>query len=305
MARRTPEPESPSLFDAAGPDGSGLVDDPARPLADRLRPRVLDDVVGQDQLLADDAPLGRMVASGRLSSIILWGPPGCGKTTIARLLADRTGLVFEQVSATFSGVADLRKVFAAAARRREIGQGTLLFVDEIHRFNRAQQDSFLPYVEDGTVVLVGATTENPSFELNGALLSRCQVMVLRRLDEAALTELLARAESLMGRSLALTEDARTALLSMADGDGRYLLGMVEQVLAAQDADGPEPLDVEGLRSVIASRAPLYDKSHEEHYNLISALHKSMRGSDPDAALYWLTRMLGGGEDPLYVARRLV
>ena len=305
MARRTPEPDSPSLFDAAGPDGSGFVDDPSRPLADRLRPRVLDDVVGQDQLLADDAPLGRMVASGRLSSIILWGPPGCGKTTIARLLADRTGLVFEQVSATFSGVADLRKVFAAAARRREIGQGTLLFVDEIHRFNRAQQDSFLPYVEDGTVVLVGATTENPSFELNGALLSRCQVMVLRRLDEAALTELLARAESLMGRSLALTEDARTALLSMADGDGRYLLGMVEQVLAAQDADGPEPLDVEGLRSVIASRAPLYDKSHEEHYNLISALHKSMRGSDPDAALYWLTRMLGGGEDPLYVARRLV
>ena len=202
-------------------------------------------------------------------------------------------------------MADLRKVFAAAARRREIGQGTLLFVDEIHRFNRAQQDSFLPYVEDGTVVLVGATTENPSFELNGALLSRCQVMVLRRLDEAALTELLARAESLTGRSLALTEEARTALLSMADGDGRYLLGMVEQVLAAQDADGPEPLDVEGLHAVVASRAPLYDKSHEEHYNLISALHKSMRGSDPDAALYWLARMLSGGEDPLYVARRLV
>jgi len=257
------------------------------------------------ELVAPDAPLGRMVASGRLSSIVLWGPPGCGKTTIARLLADRTGLVFEQVSATFSGVADLRKVFTAAARRREIGQGTLLFVDEIHRFNRAQQDSFLPYVEDGTVVLVGATTENPSFELNGALLSRCQVMVLRRLDEAALTELLARAESLTGRSLSLTEEARTVLLAMADGDGRYLLGMVEQVLAAQDADGPEPLDVEGLRSVIASRAPLYDKSREEHYNLISALHKSMRGSDPDAALYWLTRMLGGGEDPLYVARRLV
>ena len=357
MARRTPEPDSPSLFDDAGPDGSGLVDDPARPLADRLRPRALDDVVGQDQLLATDAPLGRMVTSGRLSSIILWGPPGCGKTTIARLLADRTGLIFEQVSATFSGVADLRKVFAAAARRREIGQGTLLFVDEIHRFNRAQQDSFLPYVEDGTVVLVGATTENPSFELNGALLSRCQVMVLRRLDEAALAELLARAESLTGRSLALTEEARTALLSMADGDGRYLLGMVEQVLAAQDAalrglagprpgrlgpggdrsssgesggaggesgsgsgsgsgqgdleagvpepGGPEPLDVEGLRAVVASRAPLYDKSREEHYNLISALHKSMRGSDPDAALYWLARMLGGGEDPLHVARRLV
>jgi len=357
MARRTPELDSPSLFDAAGSDGSGLVDDPARPLADRLRPRTLDDVVGQDQLLAPDAPLGRMVASGRLSSIILWGPPGCGKTTVARLLADRTGMVFEQVSATFSGVADLRKVFAAAARRREIGQGTLLFVDEIHRFNRAQQDSFLPYVEDGTVVLVGATTENPSFELNGALLSRCQVMVLRRLDEAALTELLARAESLTGRSLALTEEARTALLSMADGDGRYLLGMVEQVLVAQDTGGrgsaglrprrsgpdgdrssrgesggtggasgsglgsgagrsglevgvsepggPEPLDVEGLRAVVASRVPLYDKSREEHYNLISALHKSMRGSDPDAALYWLARMLGGGEDPLYVARRLV
>ena len=306
MARYAPESDSPSLFDdAAGPDGSGLVDDPARPLADRLRPRVLNDVVGQDQLLATDAPLGRMVASGRLSSIILWGPPGCGKTTIARLLADRTGLVFEQVSATFSGVADLRKVFAAAARRREIGQGTLLFVDEIHRFNRAQQDSFLPYVEDGTVVLVGATTENPSFELNGALLSRCQVMVLRRLDEAALTELLARAESLTGRALALTEEARTALLSMADGDGRYLLGMVEQVLAAQEAGDPERLDVEGLRAVVSSRAPLYDKSREEHYNLISALHKSMRGSDPDAALYWLARMLDGGEDPLYVVRRLV
>ncbi|QCT38628.1 replication-associated recombination protein A [Arachnia propionica] len=310
MPRRMPGPDSPSLFEASGPDGSGAVHDPGRPLPDRLRPRALDDVVGQDQLLAPDAPLGRMVASGRLSSIILWGPPGCGKTTIARLLADRTGLLFEQVSATFSGVADLRKVFATATHRREIGQGTLLFVDEIHRFNRAQQDSFLPYVEDGTVVLVGATTENPSFELNGALLSRCQVMVLRRLDEAALGELLARAESLTGRSLSLTEEARTVLLAMADGDGRYLLGMVEQILAAQDAGGclpggPGPLGVEGLRAVVASRVPLYDKSREEHYNLISALHKSMRGSDPDAALYWLARMLGGGEDPLYVARRLV
>ena len=310
MPRRMPGPDSPSLFEASGPDGSGAVHDPGRPLPDRLRPRALDDVVGQDQLLAPDAPLGRMVASGRLSSIILWGPPGCGKTTIARLLADRTGLLFEQVSATFSGVADLRKVFATATHRREIGQGTRLCVDEIHRFNRAQQDSFLPYVEDGTVVLVGATTENPSFELNGALLSRCQVMVLRRLDEAALGELLARAESLTGRSLSLTEEARTALLAMADGDGRYLLGMVEQILAAQDAGGclpggPGPLGVEGLRAVVASRVPLYDKSREEHYNLISALHKSMRGSDPDAALYWLARMLGGGEDPLYVARRLV
>ena len=310
MPRRMPGPDSPSLFEASGPDGSGAVHDPGRPLPDRLRPRALDDVVGQDQLLAPDAPLGRMVASGRLSSIILWGPPGCGKTTIARLLADRTGLLFEQVSATFSGVADLRKVFATATHRREIGQGTLLFVDEIHRFNRAQQDSFLPYVEDGTVVLVGATTENPSFELNGALLSRCQVMVLRRLDEAALGELLARAESLTGRSLSLTEEARTALLAMADGDGRYLLGMVEQILAAQDAGGclpggPGPLGVEGLRAVVASRVPLYDKSREEHYNLISALHKSMRGSDPDAALYWLARMLVGGEDPRYVARRLV
>ena len=298
--------DAPSLFDAAAEDG-GVVD-PTRPLADRLRPRALTEVVGQDHLLAPDAPLGRMVASGRLSSVVLWGPPGCGKTTIARLLADRTGLVFEQVSATFSGVTDLRRVFAAAARRRQIGRGTLLFVDEIHRFNRAQQDSFLPYVEDGTVVLVGATTENPSFELNGALLSRCQVLVLRRLDETALAELLERVEALTGRELPLTGDARAALVAMADGDGRYLLGMVEQVLGwarAGAADGGPRLDAEGLTAVVASRAPLYDKSGEEHYNLISALHKSMRGSDPDAALYWLARMLVGGEDPRYVARRLV
>ena len=338
--------DATSLFDAAAEDGGPVVDDPTRPLADRLRPRALADVVGQDHLLAPDAPLGRMVEAGRLSSIILWGPPGCGKTTIARLLAERTGLTFEQVSATFSGVADLRRVFAAAARRREVGQGTLLFVDEIHRFNRAQQDSFLPYVEDGTVVLVGATTENPSFELNGALLSRCQVLVLRRLDETALVELLERAEALTGRGLPLTGDARAALVAMADGDGRYLLGMVEQVLGwarlkgagdnaaddgprfPDDADGagrptasgtaaaaavesPDTaaggglLDAEELTVVVASRAPLYDKSGEEHYNLISALHKSMRGSDPDAALYWLARMLAGGEDPLYVVRRLV
>ena len=335
--------DATSLFDAAAEDGGPVVDDPTRPLADRLRPRALADVVGQDHLLAPDAPLGRMVEAGRLSSIILWGPPGCGKTTIARLLAERTGLTFEQVSATFSGVSDLRKVFAAAARRREIGQGTLLFVDEIHRFNRAQQDSFLPYVEDGTVVLVGATTENPSFELNGALLSRCQVLVLRRLDETALVELLERAEALTGRELPLTGDARAALVAMADGDGRYLLGMVEQVLGwaragapeagsggdgggaaassgastgdgaleagsaarAGAADGGPRLDAEGLTAVVASRAPLYDKSGEEHYNLISALHKSMRGSDPDAALYWLARMLASGEDPLYVVRRLV
>ena len=298
--------DAPSLFDAAAEDG-GVVD-PTRPLADRLRPRELTEVVGQDHLLAPEAPLGRMVASGRLSSIVLWGPPGCGKTTIARLLADRTGLAFEQVSATLSGVTDLRRVFTAAARRRRIGRGTLLFVDEIHRFNRAQQDSFLPYVEDGTVVLVGATTENPSFELNGALLSRCQVLVLHRLGEAALTELLTRAEAAIGRRPPLTGEARAALLAMADGDGRYLLGMVEQILGWERLQGSggdaEDLTAEDLTAVVTSRAPLYDKSGEEHYNLISALHKSMRGCDPDAALYWLARMLDGGEDPLYIVRRL-
>lgn len=278
-------------------------EEPARPLADRLRPTQLDEVVGQDHLLAPDAPLGRMVAQQRLSSAILWGPPGVGKTTIARLLAHAGNLAFEPVSATFSGVADLRKVFATAQRRRGIGQGTLLFVDEIHRFNRAQQDSFLPYLEDGTITLIGATTENPSFELNGALLSRTQVLVLKRLDESALSTLLDRAEHLTGHPLPLDDDARRALIAMADGDGRYLLNMAEQLQPFPDTG--ENLDTAALAHHIQQRAPLYDKAQEGHYNLISALHKSMRGSDPDAALYWLARMLDGGEDPLFVARRLV
>ena len=282
--------EPPSLFE---------VDDASRPLADRLRPRTLADVVGQDHLLAEDAPIARMVAAQRLVSMILWGPPGCGKTTIARLLAEQTNLAFEPLSATFSGVADLRKVFQAAQRRREVGQGTLLFVDEIHRFNRAQQDSFLPYVEDGTIVLVGATTENPSFELNGALLSRCQVFVLNRLDTAALGTLVGRAETLLGAPSPLDHDARRAVLAMADGDGRYLLNMIEQVQTLH-----APVDSAALAAAVQRRAPLYDKTQEGHYNLISALHKSMRGSDPDAALYWLARMLDGGEDPLFIARRI-
>ena len=275
--------------------------DEDRPLADRLRPHRLDEVVGQDHLLAPTAPLGRMLAAGRLASHVLWGPPGCGKTTIARLLADRAGLAFEPLSAVFAGVADLRKVFEAARKRREVGQGTLLFVDEIHRFNRAQQDGFLPYVEDGTVILVGATTENPSFELNGALLSRCQVMVLHRLDDAALEILLARAEAALSRTLPLDADARAALKALADGDGRYLLNLVEALAPLP----PEPvLDAQGLSRVVQKRAPAYDKDREGHYNLISALHKSLRGSDTDAALYWMARMLDGGEDPLFLARRL-
>src|SRR5262244_1047488 len=273
-----------------------------RPLADRLRPRSLAEVVGQDHLLGPDGPIGRMVANRQLASVILWGPPGCGKTTIARLLAQGTDLVFEPLSAVFSGVADLRKVFEAAKKRRAMGQGTLLFVDEIHRFNRAQQDAFLPVVEDGTVILVGATTENPSFELIGALLSRAQVFVLRRLDDTDLEVLLERAEEHLGHRLPLSDDGRAALRAMADGDGRFLFNLVEEVerLPREPSLGPAE-----LARLVQRRAPLYDKAQEGHYNLISALHKSLRGSDTDAALYWLARMLAGGEDPLYIARRLV
>ena len=273
----------------------------ARPLAERLRPANLGEVAGQDHLLKGDGPLARMLGNRKLASIVLWGPPGCGKTTIARLLADAVGLEFVPLSAVFSGVADLRKAFAEAAERRAMGKGTLLFVDEIHRFNRGQQDGFLPYVEDGTVTLVGATTENPSFEINAALLSRCQVLVLKRLDEPTLVALMAKAEAAEGRKLPLTGDARGALIAMADGDGRYLYNLAEQVFQHRG----DPLDTEGLARAVQRRAPLYDKAQEGHYNLISALHKSMRGSDVDAALYWLARMLAGGEDPLYLVRRLV
>ncbi len=273
-----------------------------RPLADRLRPDTLDQVVGQDHLLGAGGPIGRMAASGKLTSIVLWGPPGSGKTTIARLLAEVSELYFEPLSAVFSGVADLRKVFEAARKRRGIGQGTLLFIDEIHRFNRAQQDSFLPYVEDGTVILVGATTENPSFELNAALLSRCRVLVLNRLDDTALAELQKRAESEEEKELPLDQDARVALRAMADGDGRYLLNMAEVLF---DLPSEPVLNTRVLIGIVQKRVPLYDKSQEGHYNLISALHKSLRGSDTDAALYWFARMIIGGEEPRYIARRLV
>lgn len=272
-----------------------------RPLADRLRPRKLDEVIGQDQVLGKDAPLRVMLQAGSLGSLIFWGPPGVGKTTIARLLADETDLTFVQISAIFTGVPELRKVFETAKLRRRNGQGTLLFVDEIHRFNKAQQDGFLPHMEDGTILLVGATTENPSFELNAALLSRAQVLVLNRLDATALELLLQRAEKELQKPLPLTGEAREALVDMADGDGRALLNLVEQVMA-WNTDAP--LAVDDLSHRLMKRAAIYDKSGDEHYNLISALHKSVRGSDPDAALYWLARMLEGGEDPRYLARRI-
>jgi putative ATPase len=271
------------------------------PLADRLRPAKLDDVVGQEHLTGPAGAIGRMVSAGRLSSMILWGPPGTGKTTIARLLADAVGLRFVAISAVFSGVADLKKAFAEAREHARLGKRTLLFVDEIHRFNRAQQDGFLPYVEDGTVTLVGATTENPSFELNAALLSRAQVLILQRLDRTALEKLLDRAEQIESRPLPLTPEARDAMIASADGDGRFLLNQAETLYSV---DLPEPLDPAGLSAFLQRRVAVYDKDREGHYNLISALHKSMRGSDPQAALYYLARMLTAGEEPLYVLRRI-
>ncbi|QYK42539.1 MAG: replication-associated recombination protein A [Paracoccaceae bacterium] len=285
----------PDLFDtAAAPE-------PPRPLADRLRPARLSDVIGQGHVLGPDGPLGAMLAAGSLGSLILWGPPGVGKTTIARLLATETDRAFVQISAIFTGVPDLRRVFDTARMKRQQGQGTLLFVDEIHRFNKAQQDGFLPHMEDGTILLVGATTENPSFELNAALLSRAQVIVLERLSPADLERLAQRAERELGRALPLTGPARERLIDMADGDGRALLNLVEQVAAWK---GDTRLDPDTLAARLQRRAAKYDKSGEEHYNLISALHKSVRGSDPDAALYWFARMLEGGEDPRFLARRL-
>jgi len=275
---------------------------PHAPLADRLRPRSLDEVVGQEHLTGADGAIGRMVAAGKLSSMILWGPPGTGKTSIARLLADAVGLRFVALSAVFSGVADLKKVFAEARVAMKAGQRTLLFVDEIHRFNRSQQDGFLPYVEDGTITLVGATTENPSFELNAALMSRCQVLILHRLDSDALCRLLERAEELEEKPLPLTADARDALVASADGDGRFLLNQAETLF---DVGLEKPLDPAGLASFLQRRVAVYDKDREGHYNLISALHKSIRGSDPQASLYYLARMLVAGEEPLFVLRRLI
>lgn len=291
----------PDLFASKTPTSDR--DDTQRPLADRLRPQKIDDIIGQDHLVGDDAPLARMLKNRRIPSLIFWGPPGCGKTTLARILAQHTDLHFEQISAIFSGIADLKKVFESARFRKQNGQGTLLFVDEIHRFNKSQQDAFLPVVEDGTIVLIGATTENPSFELNSALLSRAQVLVLRRLDDQALEHLLERAEKDADRPLPLDDLAREALKAMADGDGRYLLTLADQIL---NQTTPEQcLNTEQLGTLIQKRAPLYDKADDGHYNLISALHKSVRGSDVNAALYWFARMLDGGEDPRYIARRLI
>ncbi len=287
-----------TLFQAAG-----LEKKAPRPLADRLRPERISDVVGQDHLLRGDGALGRMLASGSLGSLIFWGPPGTGKTTVARLLAKETDLHFQQLSAVFSGVADLKKSFEAARARRETGQGTLLFVDEIHRFNRAQQDSFLPVMEDGTVTLIGATTENPSFELNAALLSRARVLVFKPLDENALEQLLARAEAIEHRKLPLTDEARATLINLSDRDGRAALTLAEEVWRA--AREGEQFDPAALMEIVQRRAPVYDKAQDGHYNLISALHKSVRGSDPDATLYYLARMLDAGEQPLYLGRRLV
>ena len=286
------------LFEAAG-----LAAGAPRPLADRLRPAVLDDVVGQNHLLGPDGALTRLIQAGALGSLVFWGPPGTGKTTVARLLAQATDLAFVQISAIFSGVADLRKTFEDARRRRSVGQGTLLFVDEIHRFNRAQQDGFLPVMEDGTVTLVGATTENPSFELNAALLSRARVMTFRTLDGVAIEHLLRRAEEKEGRALPVDADARASLVRLADGDGRAALSLAEEVWRA--ARPGEVLDTATLSAVVQRRAPIYDKGQEGHYNLVSALHKTVRGSDPDAALYYLARMLDAGEDPLFIARRVV